>query len=229
MFVSWSMVPPIIQQPARGGHVVYVLVDPRDNRVRYVGVTRVSLRRRLELHLQEPTNLGTAGWFRELASERLTPVIRPLFSVIGGKWEQAEMYWIAWFQARGKLYNVDPGGKCRDDKGNLRASKTKAAYRFRRLVAWEIERGTHVGPTPTLRGRFERDRGDRKPKKPRHRWGVDPNAIATKLAEASARQMAPRIDSPAKPPRKRKKKAAAQADSAMDRRWRLLWRGWPIP
>ncbi len=57
--------------------VVYLLIDPRTNAVRYVGKTKYALHRRIYYHLwMTRTGRGTAGvyvWLRELAAAGVEP------------------------------------------------------------------------------------------------------------------------------------------------------------
>ncbi len=96
---------------------VYALCDPRDEAVRYVGVTRGDLSKRLQFHVKDPTNAGMAQWLRHLASVKVYPKITALEYVDFRDWEDAERGWIHWFRQRGRLLNVDPGGKYRDKRG----------------------------------------------------------------------------------------------------------------
>ena len=100
---------------------IYALVDPRDRRVRYVGKTRTTLARRLEGHLEKPTNHGMRLWLTELYEVKLRPDIVAIEFVAEFEWEAAERGWISWFRSRASLLNIDPGGEARDAHGELRA------------------------------------------------------------------------------------------------------------
>lgn len=101
----------------RNETVIYALVDPRDNVVRYIGKTKCSLSVRLERHLETPTNPLVGEWLRTLKSLGNKPRIHALEVVPDDEWEDAERGWIRWAQARGVLFNVDPGGVFRDQSG----------------------------------------------------------------------------------------------------------------
>lgn len=113
-YVPWSEVP--AAKTESGPWQIYALLDPRDETVRYVGVTKNELPMRLCGHMAQPTNRGMKSWIAELFSAGLRPKIRLLIGVRYG-WEDAERGWIAWFRARGMLLNMDPGGVCRDKRG----------------------------------------------------------------------------------------------------------------
>jgi hypothetical protein len=224
-FVVWDQVPVSRRIAETGAYVIYALVDPRDETVRYVGVTSRPLNRRLAMHLESPTNIATAMWFRELDAAWQRPDIRVIEPALEGRWEQAEMYWIAWFQARGKLYNVDPGGRYRDEQGNVRPGRFGIAQRFRRLAQWELKRGVRVGPTVTLRGPFTASAAKKQRKAKAKKQGFDPNGLAARGAEASARQMAARTPQTAPAAPRRRKRRAGKAKNEQEvrlRRWGLI-------
>lgn len=57
---------------------VYALVDPRDNRVRYIGATTQPLKTRLYGHLKGPASRRVKAWVKELGAVGLTPRIEPI-------------------------------------------------------------------------------------------------------------------------------------------------------
>lgn len=57
---------------------VYVLKDPRDLRVRYVGATTVALTTRLAGHLTSPASEAVRAWVAELKAAGLLPIIEPV-------------------------------------------------------------------------------------------------------------------------------------------------------
>src|SRR5580692_2736393 len=73
--------------PRRIEFRIYALVDPRDSRVRYVGVTSRTLADRLRFHLEKPTNARTRAWFSDLARAGLRPYISLLEHVGADEWE----------------------------------------------------------------------------------------------------------------------------------------------
>ena len=111
MFVRFADIPRNDPGASHGGIKVYALIDPRDDGVRYVGITRQRLEARLAQHMENPTNWRTCAWLRELSRFGFEPEIENLQQVERKRWEIAEMQWIAWFLARGDLLNVDAGGE----------------------------------------------------------------------------------------------------------------------
>jgi hypothetical protein len=141
-FVPWASVP-AAKPDTSGVWFIYALVDPRDERVRYVGVTDKPLADRLRGHLRKPTNAGMREWLSGISASGLLPSIR-LLSAPLNQWEQAEQGWISWFRSRGSLLNVDPGGLARRKNGKLkgwaRRLNKKAEKDARRRVAKERRR-----------------------------------------------------------------------------------------
>lgn len=102
---------PVSARPIPAVRTVYALVDPRDDTVRYVGVTTLPLRRRLATHLT-PRSLSFQSarttWLESLIAEGLRPVVRAIETVTGDGWMDAERRWIAYYGDR--LTNVAKGG-----------------------------------------------------------------------------------------------------------------------
>lgn len=103
--------------------VIYALVDPYDDCVRYIGVTSRTLAQRLALHLQKPTNAGMGEWLRGLMATGERPKIVKLEWVSRNEWEDAERGWIYWCRERGQLLNIDRGGLARTATGAVRPFK----------------------------------------------------------------------------------------------------------
>lgn len=100
--------------------VIYALVDPRDERIRYIGKTEKRLAQRLSEHISFPVNRGTRAWIEELRRAGLAPKIEPITCCGQQWWEGKETFWIRWCRIRGaRLLNRDPGGVCRFKSGKL--------------------------------------------------------------------------------------------------------------
>lgn len=114
--------------------VIYALVDPRDQTVRYIGITSKSLEQRLNEHLRSPSNHRTARWFGQLRASGQTPLIQGLASASYKDWEALEIRWIAWVKLWADLLNVDPGGRCRDKEGKMIPGKLDLARKLAATV-----------------------------------------------------------------------------------------------
>jgi hypothetical protein len=96
---------------------IYVLKDPRDGAIRYVGKTVVSLRLRLWNHTNNALarNLKThvSAWIRQLHGLGLAPVIELIETVQHDEsWASREQHWIASNRAAGAdLTNLTIGGE----------------------------------------------------------------------------------------------------------------------
>lgn len=92
--------------------VVYVLKDPRTQRVRYVGWT-FDLHKRLRNHITRAPRESThkACWIKGLLSAGMEPVAEVVESG-DGAWADAERRWIAQYRADGAdLTNLTDGGE----------------------------------------------------------------------------------------------------------------------
>lgn len=87
------------QHPTVGRYLIYSLLDPRDQSLRYIGKTHLRREVRLERHIQQATTGATAPvsqWIRELMSADLRPHIFVLRRIDPQQnWRQAERDMIA--------------------------------------------------------------------------------------------------------------------------------------
>lgn len=110
---------------------IYVLVDPRTSKIRYVGKTSKPLEKRLSQHVTRAKK-GYKGhrdsWIRQLLCEDLVPEIRPIED---GYWscekaDNREIYWISEFRTQGEpLTNMTNGGD--GNKGVVFSPQARAA------------------------------------------------------------------------------------------------------
>lgn len=96
---------------ARKQRDVYVLRDPRDNAVRYVGCSsRVSSRTCEHKHSAKRCKDAQSAWIRELLSLGMEPTLEVIERDVA-EWGEAEARWIAHYRARGAaLVNSTDGG-----------------------------------------------------------------------------------------------------------------------
>lgn len=91
---------------------VYGLCDPQTQELKYVGVTRETLHRRLSRHV----NKGAKGkrvweWIYSLVSIGVRPEIFEIEQVEESEWQSAERFWISYFKYIGaSLVNGTSGG-----------------------------------------------------------------------------------------------------------------------
>ena len=98
--------------------VIYGLIDPRTQQLRYVGKTQHELRRRLNEHRtisyggSKARNQHCAKWLRALHKAGHSFDYTVLQEIpAGGDWEEAEQFWIAYFKYVGaNLTNHTAGG-----------------------------------------------------------------------------------------------------------------------
>jgi len=76
---------------------IYAIEDPLTHEIKYIGITSVSLKRRLQQHLRgKDHNPDKDQWIQSLLSQGLTPLILPLQVITGtrSQAEQCENYWV---------------------------------------------------------------------------------------------------------------------------------------
>lgn len=90
---------------------IYVLVDPRDNRVRYVGKS-INPKARLQNHLSKNSgNELKDAWLHELKSLGLKPEMKIIDKCKSYDWQSHEIYWIKEYRRKEKdLTNLSDGG-----------------------------------------------------------------------------------------------------------------------
>ncbi len=92
---------------------IYILIDPRDEEIRYVGLTTQGIKKRLKQHLIEKRHHGHyTHWMGKLRRLGLSPRIEVVQEVPREWVAQAEVYWISHFRDRGcRLVNGTDGGE----------------------------------------------------------------------------------------------------------------------
>jgi hypothetical protein len=93
--------------------LIYGLVDPTNNEVRYVGWTSVGLNNRLKRHMRShelKKHTHKNHWINKLLKQGLRPEIIELEKVLYSDFSNAEKKWIA-FYGRDKLTNDTDGGE----------------------------------------------------------------------------------------------------------------------
>jgi len=89
---------------------VYLLIDPRDHRIRYVGKS-TNPTARLAAHLRDRSTTRKANWLRTLTAAGLRPTLT-VVETGEGEWQYAETRWILNLRAAGcDLTNATDGGE----------------------------------------------------------------------------------------------------------------------
>lgn len=111
--------------------MIYALVDPISNKMKYVGKSD-NPEKRLKGHISEARhNSGThrISWLRKLARKNLEPILLILEEVSKETWQERERYWISYGLLAGwPLTNGTEGGEGITNPSNeLREKRSKAA------------------------------------------------------------------------------------------------------
>jgi group I intron endonuclease len=89
---------------------IYILTDPRNGAVRYVGKSD-DPERRYRRHLTENGRTHRHNWIKQLVQLGLQPMMDVIESVPKTLWEEREIFWIAHYRALGhNLTNMCEGG-----------------------------------------------------------------------------------------------------------------------
>lgn len=100
---------------------IYVLIDPRDNSIRYVGKTN-NEKERYKNHLNSLRDKNThkRNWINQLKSIGLKPIMKVIEEIEIDKWKERESFYINHYKLLGfKLTNCSDGGE-----GLIKANKT---------------------------------------------------------------------------------------------------------
>lgn len=111
--------------------LIYVLRDPRNGAVRYVGKTVQKLSKRLKAHIARSPKKQTHRdcWIASLAALGLAPRIEQVAEA-GDDWAEAERAWISHFRGQGcDLTNQSDGGE--GTPGVVHSAKWRAACAIR--------------------------------------------------------------------------------------------------
>lgn len=118
---------------------IYVLKDPRNNSVRYVGATVATLKKRLTGHIWDARHLtGTRkiNWIKQLLELGLKPIIELIEET--EDWIIREKYWVAYYKQRTELVNATSGGEgvFRKDKNSVKRS---SEAKFTPIVQYNLD------------------------------------------------------------------------------------------
>ena len=97
-------------RPSREHVAIYALVDPFDETARYIGKT-TSPKRRHGQHVEATQrNWKLQDWIKDLDLQHVVPRLQVIEWCRRKDWEARERHWIAWYRARGVIYNIEDGG-----------------------------------------------------------------------------------------------------------------------
>jgi hypothetical protein len=106
---------------------IYILRDPRDLAVRYVGKT-VNLRIRKKAHSSGVLRFRVGAWLGKLRELTLKPIFEIVEMVEGSGWIERERHWIEHYKSHGyDLCNLSNGGE--GEVGRRLSSETKERLR----------------------------------------------------------------------------------------------------
>lgn len=84
---------------------IYILIDPKDNKVKYVGKT-CSVSKRYSAHINDKRKSHKRSWIVSLAKEGLKPIIEVIDEVSKDNWQLWEQHYISLYKSWGfKLTN----------------------------------------------------------------------------------------------------------------------------
>lgn len=122
-------------------HTIYGLVDPRTETVRYVGVTKRTVKHRLRGHLSHAAsgkNFPVCRWIRKLKTAGLAPF--PIAIEITTDRER-EVFWVSFYRQQGfTLLNCNAGGGGNVDAQPETREKMRQAQLGKKLSPEHIEK-----------------------------------------------------------------------------------------
>jgi hypothetical protein len=134
---------------------IYILIDPRDGQVRYVGKTN-NTKRRYNHHLIDNVKSYKSSWVKQLRKIELRPTLEVIDEVPIDEWVFWEKYWIAQFRAWGfNLTNLSDGGE-----GFPSGSLNPAHLPHVKILKSEIHKGKII--PQEMRDRISRSLSGRK-------------------------------------------------------------------
>lgn len=130
---------------------IYVLIDPRDGEIRYVGWTSYSLNDRLAAHMVDHrSTCHRVRWVSLLKRLSLRPIIRRVQFVPISQVHVAERYWIAFHRSIGcRLTNSTDGGEGTlglqvSDETRLRLSNAAKGNKSHTGRTFSLEHRTNI-------------------------------------------------------------------------------------
>ena len=126
-------------------YTIYKLIDPTDNKVRYIGLTLNDLRMRLKSHLSEPGKSHKIFWIKKLKKQGLKPIIESVEENISTYDEacQREIYYINHFKSLGfDLTNMATGGnknKKMSEETRIKMAESAKNRKIKTILTQEVK------------------------------------------------------------------------------------------
>ena len=112
---------------------IYVLKDPINFLIKYVGKTKQKLQSRLRQHLRQKSSDCRGYWIQSLVKKGLEPIIEEIESCFECNWRKRETFWIRHFKNLGfALTNGNEGGDGCGVVSDLTRKKIAAIHKGRK-------------------------------------------------------------------------------------------------
>ncbi len=115
---------------------IYILRDPENLKIRYVGQTIKTLEYRLNEHIQDSKRhkYHNANWIKSILKRNLKPLIELLEECELDKLNEREIYYIAFLSIDNNLNNIQKGGRegsfiKHDEKAKRKISEFMRTYK----------------------------------------------------------------------------------------------------
>lgn len=123
---------------------IYILIDPRNNQIRYVGKAN-NPKKRLEGHLGDKRKTYKTNWIKNLKSKELRPVIEIIDEVALDEWQFWEQHYISLYKSWGfKLTNATIGGEGAGEFGINFTPEIRLKMRLAKLGKPSLRKGKKV-------------------------------------------------------------------------------------
>jgi GIY-YIG catalytic domain len=133
-------------EPEKRQWCIYRLIDPRDESVRYIGVT-IDPFVRYSCHLNgDRRYISRWNWLRKLGQLGLKPRFDIIESGFGDRWVEREQHWIAHYRSEGaRLFNLTSGGEGTTGAKWTPETRQRMSEAARKRPPWSAERRQAFG------------------------------------------------------------------------------------
>lgn len=127
-------------------YIIYKLIDPTDDQIRYIGVTSNELKYRLKSHMSDNSKTHKCNWISKLKNIGLKPIIELIEDNIALREEasEKEIFYIDRFKKLGyKLTNCSLGGLTNikvSDETKRKMSKSRIESKYKYICSEETKR-----------------------------------------------------------------------------------------